>query len=95
ITYRELFGAIAKKFGRQAPFMDIPRWALVAYGYVSELSAMFTGRPPDMNPGMARYMSVNAWYDSTKAVRDLGYRIVPVHTMIDDAYAWYRDNGFL
>jgi dihydroflavonol-4-reductase len=95
ITYRELFGAIAKKFGRQAPFMDIPRWALVAYGYVSELSARFTGRPPDMNPGMARYMSVNAWYDSTKAVRELGYRIVPVHTMIDHAHAWYRDNGFL
>lgn len=95
ITYRELFGTIAAKFGRKAPFLDIPGWALVAYGYVSELLAGFTGSPPDMNPGMARYMSVHAYYDSSKAVRELGYRIVPVGAMVDDAYAWYKENGFL
>lgn len=95
ITYRELFGAIAARFGRQAPSLDIPRGALVAYGHACEIMACCTGKPPEMNPGMARYMSVHAYYDSAKAVSELDYRIVPVQTMVNDAYTWYRENGFL
>lgn len=95
ITYRELFTAIAAKFGKQAPGIDIPRWGFVLYGYVMELISEFTNQPPEMNPGQARYMTVYPYYDSAKAMRELDFQIVPLAQIIDDAYDWYRDNGFL
>jgi dihydroflavonol-4-reductase len=94
-TYRELFEAIAQKFGKHAPRFDLPRWFFVAYGRAMEFISDFTKKPPEVDPGMARYMSVKAYYDSTKAVRELGFCILPLDRMIDDAYVWYKENGFL
>ena len=95
ITYRELFQAIAGKCNKSAPPLNFPRWALVAYGYAMEFISDFTNKPPDMNPGQARYMTVYAHYDSSKAMHELDFKIVPVSKMIDDAYAWYQEHGFL
>lgn len=95
ITYRELFTAIAAKFGKQAPRIDIPRCGFVLYGYVMELISEFTNQPPEMNPGQARYMTVYPYYDSRKAVRELDFKILPLDHIIDDAFDWYRVNGFL
>ncbi|HQG32051.1 MAG TPA: SDR family oxidoreductase [Deltaproteobacteria bacterium] len=94
-TYRELCRLIASKFGKSAPWLDMPGWMLTAYGYVMELLSTFTGKAPDMNPGQARFMSVKAYYDSSKAVRELGYRIRTLSEMVNDAYTWYTENGFI
>lgn len=40
-------------------------------------------------------MSATACYDSSRAVRELGYKILPLSRMVDDAYDWYVENGFL
>ncbi len=95
LTYRALFGAIAAYFGKKAPRLTIPRKALVAYGYLMQTVSYLTNRPPEIDPGMARYMSVNAFFDSAKAVRELDYVVPPLQKMLDDAYDWYCDNGFL
>lgn len=94
-TYRELCRLIAAKFGRPAPRWDAPGWLLTAYGFTMELVSGFSGRAPDMNPGQARFMSVRAYYDSSKAVRELGYCIRSLQEMVDDAFAWYTDQGYL
>jgi len=95
ITYRELFGAIAGTFGKKAPALTMPRGIFVAYGFIMQFLSSFTNKPPEVDPGMARYMSVKAYYDSSKAVKELGYRVQAPGAMIDDAYRWYRDNGYL
>lgn len=94
-TYRELCGLIASMFGQSAPWVDMPGWMLAAYGHAMEFISAFTGKAPDMNPGQARFMSVRACYDSSKAVAELGYRIRTLREMVNDAYSWYRDNGFI
>jgi len=95
VTYREVFQAIAEKFGRDAPRLTMPRSLFVAYGYLMQWLSAITRKPPEIDPGMARYMSIRAFYDCGKAVRELDYRIVPLARMVDDAYDWYRDNDFL
>jgi dihydroflavonol-4-reductase len=95
ISHRKLFQSIAEKFGKSAPRFDIPRWAAVAYGYTAEYMSNFTHKIPEVNPGMARYLSVHTYYDASKAVRELDYKIVPLQEMIDGAYDWYQKNGFL
>lgn len=95
LTYRALFQAIAGYFGKSAPRLTIPRKALIAYGYLMQTISAFTGKPPEIDPGMAGYMSVKAFFDSSKAIRELDYVVPPLEKMLDDAYDWYRENGFL
>ncbi|MFA5786547.1 MAG: NAD-dependent epimerase/dehydratase family protein [Actinomycetota bacterium] len=94
-TYREMFELIAAKVGKHAPKHDMPRWLMVLYGYLMEAMSSITNKAPQMNPGMARFMSTRAHYDSSKAVRELGYVIQPLSRMVDDAHLWYVENGFL
>jgi nucleoside-diphosphate-sugar epimerase len=95
VTYRRLFGAIAKKMSVRAPRINVPPWVLIAYGWIDETIAAFTGTAPQMNPGMAFYMSCNAFYSSDKAIADLGYKITPFDDAVDDAHRFLSDNGFL
>lgn len=94
VSYKELFTAIAACFGKTAPKLVFPRGAFVAYGYANEALSRLTGKAPEVDPGMARYMSVNAYYDSSKAERELGYKVVPLDAMIADAYDWYRRHAY-
>lgn len=95
ITYRDLFQIIAEKFGKSAPSLVMPKWLFVVYGYLMQFISIFTNKPPEVDPGVARYMSVNAYSDSSKAVKELDYKLVPVDLMVNDAYDWYVENKFL
>jgi dihydroflavonol-4-reductase len=94
IKYKHFFDLIANKFDKAAPSLILTKWMFVAYGYIMQILASFTNKAPDMDPGNARFMSVDAYVDSSKAVRELGYVMLPVQKIIDDAYDWYKDNGF-
>ena len=41
---------------------------------------------------MARHFM---WYDSSKAVRELGYAPVPARQALADAVAWFKANGYV
>lgn len=94
-TYKTVFSVIAAKMGAKPPAFTMTRSMTVAYGYLMEFISSFTNKPPDLNPGQARYMSVFPKYDSSKAEKELGFRCIPVSRMIDDAFDWYKENGFL
>lgn len=94
-SYRRVFEIIAAYVGARPPRFTMTRWMTVAYGYAMEFFSNFTGKAPELNPGQARYMSVFPKYDSSKAVKTLGFKIVPVETMVEDAGKWYKENGFL
>lgn len=93
-TYRELFTLMGGKIGAKVPKMDAPEWVFVLYGWLMENLSYITNQPPDMNPGMARFMSIKAYYDSGKAIKELGYKVPTLQAMVDDAYDWYQKEGF-
>lgn len=72
----------------------LPESVLVAYGHAMELAARTSKTPPEMNPGMARYLSRTQYHDCTKAVAELDYRIAPIPEIIGDAVEWYRAEGY-
>ena len=94
ISYKALFDLIAAKFDKKAPSLILKRWMMVTYGFIMETISKFTQKAPEMDLGNARYMSVNAWYDSSKAIKAIDYQITPTTKSIDDAYIWYEQNGF-
>jgi len=94
-TYKTQFTLIAESIGVKPPTWVMPRWLVVFYAYLSEFWSNFTKKKPELNPGMARYMSVFPKYDSSKAERELGFQSVPLKQMVEDARNWYIANGFL
>jgi dihydroflavonol-4-reductase len=74
----------------------IPGWILTLYGWGCEQYAnRWSGNKPELNPGMARYMSCNAFYCSDKAQHDLDYPDQEQRWVeaIGESYYWYRCRG--
>jgi dihydroflavonol-4-reductase len=94
-TYRQVFTHMATLVGAEPPRRDVPEWALVSYGHVLQAWAELRRRPPQIDPGYARFLSRHGAYDSSRAARDLGYQVPELEQMIEDAHAWYVTHGLL
>jgi dihydroflavonol-4-reductase len=94
-TYREVFTRMATLVGATPPRLDVPEWALVTYGHLLQAWAELRRRPPQIDPGYARFVSRHGAYDSSRAVRELGYEIPDLERMIADAHAWYVAHNLL
>ena len=57
--------------------------------------AAVRGKHPSITPEMAVLSSSRMICRSDKAERVLGYRPVPLGTMIEDSHRWLSDNGLL
>jgi dihydroflavonol-4-reductase len=111
VTYRELFHTMRRKlkgyktmpstigFAGSCGLEVIPRTLLVAYGWLCEQwSNNVSDREPEINPGMARYMSCMAFYSSNHASKYLGYpdeKALQQRWLdaIDQSYNWYCKRG--
>lgn len=90
----DLVQRMAKAIGTEAPKREFSRGLFVLYGRLCEFVSGFTGTAPEMDPGMARYLSSPQYFRSDKAILELGYRVPPVEDCLADALLWYRKNGF-
>ncbi len=79
-----------------APSFRAPWLLLWVYGVGCEIwSMVWSGEKPDINPGMAIYMSCHAHYCSDKAKDVLGYDPGSLDDAILDSYNWYCRRGKL
>ena len=95
MSYHSFFTKMAFVIGAKPPKYRLSTKALVAYGHTCEFVSRFTGKPPYINPGQARYMSLTQYSDSSKAVRELGYVVPIAEECIRDAVDWYQEQGFI
>jgi nucleoside-diphosphate-sugar epimerase len=95
-SYKEVFEEIAKSIDMQLPNSRIlsPRFAVIL-GYFMEFMSVFTKKPPQLSPSKARWMSQFPKYDSSKAIKELGYLVHPLKKIVEDARDWYIEYGFL
>ncbi len=94
LNFKELFARMAAAVEAKGPRFVLPRGIFVAYGYLMEFISNFTGKPPEMNPGQARYMSCPQYALSDRAMEELDYAVPSVEKCITDALDWYRANGY-
>jgi dihydroflavonol-4-reductase len=101
LTYREIFAIIADVLGRSDPGWPYPRRpgprfrlsraAAVAVAFVAEAF----GLSSKLSPDAARAGDLTFFFSSAKAERELGYRILPFRSAVEEAVQWYREEGFL
>jgi dihydroflavonol-4-reductase len=89
----ELVREIAFLVGRPAPTKVMATGMLRVVAAVGSLASRFTGKPPPITPEMVATISKSVSTSSSKAQRELGYRIVPLKDMVKDCYDWMVEEG--
>jgi len=95
-TYVDFFREVANVLGKSKVAKPLPPRLLKALGYLMVGISGITGKVPMITPEFATVTSrKNRIYSSEKAVRELGYRIVPMKTCVTDCYQWLLKEGLL
>jgi len=81
--------------GRRVPSRPSPAWLLRAAARIGATWAALSGREPDLTPEGAAMVSARTRCDSSRAIRELGYRFTPVRTLVQDTCNWLRAEGLL
>lgn len=90
--YFRLIGEVA---GVKPPKLKIPYAAAIILGYGYQLIADMIKKPPVLTAPMVRTGSKYAYYDSSKAVTELGLPQTPIRTTVEKAVNWFREKGYL
>jgi dihydroflavonol-4-reductase len=93
-SWREFFDSIGRLIGKASPRLDLPKGLLIAYGFYEEWQSYITKKRPQLSPGQAYLLCSETAYDSSKAIRELGFKQVSITKMLSDALDWYKKNDF-
>ncbi|MFH1985507.1 MAG: NAD-dependent epimerase/dehydratase family protein [Pseudomonadota bacterium] len=94
-TFLEVVAAIGKITGKKVPSRPLPAMAVKLVGRWQAMVAAVSGRPPEISPEGAMLVSAAPHIVSERAQRELGYRPVPLETMLQDCWQWLLSEGLV
>ncbi|NQU07023.1 MAG: SDR family NAD(P)-dependent oxidoreductase [Candidatus Abyssubacteria bacterium] len=95
VSVKEYFDLIAQIGGGKSPSIKIPKPVAVFSGYLYQLLAEITRKPPVTTAAWVRVGSEYSFWDSSKAVEELGMPQTPIRESIQNAIDWFKENGYL
>lgn len=95
LTNLETAAAICDIAGRRPPRWTIPGWVLGPAALMVDAFNRVNPRPPVVSGEQLRIAAHNIFYDSSKAMRELGYPLLPFRGAAERAYRWYQEHGYL
>lgn len=95
LTYLDAFKLMATVAGVRPPWLPLPPTLARWYGQLAEWVAQRTGRPARVNTAMALVGNDGHYFTAQKAIEELKLPQTPVRQAIEEAYAWFRANGYL
>lgn len=94
VSSQELFAAVAQIVGCREPRWTLPTPFLPAVAVGLDVVNRFNAHPVTTGDQL-RLFGRNAYYDSSKAVAELGYRILPFQNAAERAYYWFLEHGYI
>lgn len=91
----DIFRMLEKVSGVPAPNFKVPYVLAYGTGLMSEMWARLRGKPPAVPLDGVRMARKCMFFDSAKAMRDLGYNPSPVEGAIERAVTWFRENNYV
>jgi dihydroflavonol-4-reductase len=96
MTLAEILSDLADLTGRPPPRLRLPYAVAWAAGAVStKISDWITHRPPAIALDAVRMARRRMFFDSSKAVRELGLPQTPVGVAFEDAWRWFADREYV
>jgi dihydroflavonol-4-reductase len=95
LTLKQVLDLLAEVSGRPLVRLRIPHSVALAWAYVDVTLARLNRRHvPDATPDKVRLSRQKEYYDSSKAVRELGFTQTPAREALRKSVAWYRAHGY-
>ena len=94
LRLHEIFQRLAALSGLPRPKIRLPLAIPLAAAAVDTGWSQLTGRPPRVPLEAVRMAGRKMFFDSSKAVRELGLPQSPIDAALERAIVWYRENGY-
>lgn len=94
-TFLALVQEAGRQLGKPTPSRPMPASMLRIYARALDLLSRVTRRPPDITPVAATFTSHHLTVDSSKAEREIAYRVTPLAQLLADTIVWLRSEGLL
>jgi nucleoside-diphosphate-sugar epimerase len=92
-TMLDLVSAIARLIGKPVPTKTISPVLLAIVARVGDFVSTFTKKAPSFTPEMAEGLGGTVTVSSAKAIKQLGYKTVPLEVMVKDCHDWMVAEG--
>ncbi len=95
VTLRDIFGMLADLTGLAAPKVRLPYTPILLAAYVNEGIARITGKEPLIPLAGVQMAAKFMYFDSSKAVKELGLSQSPAKDALGRAVEWFKNNGYV
>ena len=95
MTFKEILDALSGLTGLPSPKVRLPHWIPLAAATADTFAARLTGRVPRVPLEAVRMSRHRMFFDSSKAIRELGLPQTPIEEALSRAVAWFRENGYV
>jgi dihydroflavonol-4-reductase len=95
LTNMQIMHMICEIAHLRKPIGALPKGLLGPAASVVDLFNRVSGRPPTISGEQLRLAVNRVYYDSSKAVRELGYPLLPIRPAAERAHRWYVEHGYL
>ena len=95
MTFLELWRRIRTELGMRGPFTYMRPPGRIIAGTIGDMISKFMNSELDINSAAIGMSSQFQWYNSQRAITELGYNPRPAAESIRDAVQWLRNNQLL
>jgi dihydroflavonol-4-reductase len=95
MSLQEILETLGTIVGRPAPRVRIPHWIPLAVAALDTGLARLRNTAPRFELDAVRLSRKKMYFDSNKAVRDLGLPQTPIEDPLRRAVEWFRAHGYL
>ena len=96
LTLQEMLQILASVTGKPAPKFAVPHILPLAVAVIDEMIlARYFGKTPQVSYYSVQMSRHAMYYDSSKAVRELGLPVSPIEGAIEKAVNWFKANGYV
>jgi dihydroflavonol-4-reductase len=95
LLLREVFDILSAVTGVKAPWLKLPRLAVLPLAHVNHWIANMTGIPPRIPLEGVKMAKYKMHYDCSKAIRELGIPQTPPEVAIEKAVRWFKAHGYV
>lgn len=95
LTLKQILDKMSAITGLPSPTMKVPHAVAMAFAFFDEnIQGRLLGKEPRATMEAVRMGKKKMFASSTKAERELGFRVLPVYEALRKAIAWFREHGY-
>jgi dihydroflavonol-4-reductase len=95
LSLKETLEILAAITGKPAPRIAVPHFIPITVAFIDEMLLARLGKKPQVSFYAAQMSRKEMYYDSSKAVRELGLPQNPIEKALEKAVRWFEENGYV